>query len=144
MLVPVHLGPDTQGSGGAQATGVQMPENLFATIDRTSTGTTYSGVRFHSNGGIFERDVFGGWVKFGEWLLTGANTLYHIHRTVDLGTLTTDAGDDLVMSTTRDYDKQLTSDGESPVHITFRISNVGDTVTYATRSYKFEPIRGLQ
>lgn len=140
MLVPVIL----QGTEGVQLTGVQMPENSFRSFDPTSFATTYSGVRFNSNGSIYERDVFGGWTKFGEWLLTGANTLYHIHRTVDLGTLTTDAGDDLIMSSNRDYDKQLTSDGESPVHITFRISNVGDTVTYATRSYKFEPIRGLQ
>lgn len=133
MLFATLLG-DTAVTAGAQVPSVVS----FNNSDVPAAGTVYSGVKFDADGLVYRRQLNGAWGLVGTWMLTGVNTAYHIHRTVDAGALDTDAGDDLVLSSDRIYDVQETSPGNTDTaSVTFRISNVGDSTTYDTGQYSF-------
>ncbi len=131
MIFPTLLG-DTPVTAS-----VQIPD-VIPFDNEISSGTVYSGVQFNSNGNIARRQPGPGgpWAVVGVWLSVGVNTAFHIHRTVDSGTLTTDGGDDLVLSSNRVYDIQVAT-GQKEAVVTFRISNVADSITYDTRAYSF-------
>lgn len=118
--------------------GASLPSASFARSGEPSWGVIYSGVRFGSDGDVYARQLGGGWGRVGTWLFNGTNSDFHIHRTVNSGTLTTDAGDDLVMSSNRDYDIQNSTPSSTvTASVTFRISNVADSETYDTIAYAF-------
>ncbi len=114
----------------------------FDNTDNSGGGTVYSGVKFDNDGSIYRRPKHGGtWQLIGTWLLVGANTAFHIHRVVDSGSLTTDGGDNQVLSSDRIYDvQQSTPGGNKAAAVSFRISNVADNITYETRQYSFDAI----
>ncbi len=140
-LMPSLLG----GSGGDPGDTAQLPSNEFFT--QGFEGTAYSGVQFNSNGNIYERQYGGGWSSIGAWLLNGTNSDFYLRRIIDSGTLTTDAagtvGDLRVLSTTRNYDVQRTSNGTKLSTVTFTIVNAADSTSYANKTYTFETNRGL-
>ena len=120
--------------GGAPPTGVQLLSNNFRS---QGSGTVYSGVKFDSDGGVYERQPTGGCSRKFSWYLGGVldNTDYYIVRTIISGSLTTDAGaGPLVLSTDRIYDIQETSDTDMTV--SFEIQNLGTDVL-ASRTYEF-------
>lgn len=124
------------GSQGA-ATGATIPSASFSRVGDPTWGIIYSGVQFNSDGNVYARQLGGGWGLVGKWMLNGASSSYHIHRTIT-GTLTTDAGDDLVLSTSRVYDVQNSAPSTTvTASVLFRISNVADSVTYDTATYAF-------
>jgi len=133
------------GTGGDPGDTAQLLANDFTT--EGFTGTVFSGVQFHSNGLIYERQAAGGFSSFGAWLVNGTNSDFYLRRTIDSGTLDTDSGgtpgDLRQMNTTRTYDIQRATNGEKEASVTFTIVDVGDTVVYASRTYDFFLSRGL-
>lgn len=94
---------------------------------------TYSGVRFGADGNMYKRQPGGGWSSIGAWLLNGTAGSYYLFRTVNSGSLSTDGGDDVIMSTNRDYDVQDSSPGfgGKSASVTFTISTTTGTITEA-------------
>jgi len=122
----------------ARAAAATVPSGIdFAVTDEPAAGTVYSGVKFDADGNVYRRTFNGSWQKAGAWMGVTPNTAYHIHRTVSSGTLTTDAGDDIVLSSDRTYDVQVTAPGNKTVIVTFSITNVAGSTTYDTDSYTF-------
>lgn len=119
--------------GGYTPTGVQLQSNVFRS---TGTGTVYSGIKFGSDGGIYERQPAGGWSRKFSWLLSGTNSTFYVVRTVISGSLTTDAGaGPLVLSSDRIYDLQDSVDDECKVSFEIQIA---DTTVKASRTYDFQ------
>jgi len=138
-LIPFIGGQGSGDPGGDPPTGVQLKGNDF--LSRGS-GTIYSGVQFHSNGGCYERQPAGGWSRIFTWLLSGTNSDFYIVRSIVSGGLTTDDGaGPLVLSTTREYDIQSASDTDTTVSFEIQIA---DTTVKASRTYTFEVIGGIQ
>lgn len=77
-------------SPGGTAILVQLPE---ADTNNNTTGICYAGLRFDSDGNVYEMSATGNWFPTGAWLLSGAAADYYLWRTVDLGTLSNDDGD---------------------------------------------------
>jgi len=145
-LMPALLGAGSGGGGGGDpGNTASLPANDFFT--QGFDVTIYSGVQFHSNGLIYERQAEGTWSTFGSWLLSGTNTTFWLRRTIDSGSLTTDAGGSVgdlrQMDTTREYDVQRNSNGEKRCAVTFTIVNAADNATFATRTYTLEANPGL-
>ena len=123
---------------GASASVVALPSNGFNTFGLSGSiysgvksGVIYSGVKFAADGMIYERQAAGGWSSIGTWLLNGTNSDFYIVRTIDSGTLTTDAGaGPLVLSTDREYDVQQSSVGTKTTFVSFEIQNVGSSDTF--------------
>ena len=128
---------DTAVSAGAQVPG--LATDTF--YNNAESGTVFSGVRFAADGNIYRRAGESEWYVVGSWLMVGANTAYHIHRTVVAGTLVDDGLDDQVLSSNRDYSIEVTTVDINVAIIEFRISNVGDTVTYDSGQYQLSAIR---
>jgi len=128
--------------GGSVADAVNMPANVFITFG--VSGTVYSGVKFGADGNLYERQAAGGWSRFGTWLFSGLASTYYLSRTIDTGTLTTDAGaGPLQMNTDRIYDIQETSNGIFTTDVSFDISNdVSGTPIIKSQSWQFEVQRG--
>lgn len=95
MLMPIL-------HGGAGSNAVQLlPAN--AINSRTET-PCYSGIRLDSDGNTYIQQRNGNWSKVGQWLLFGSASSFNVTRTIDSGTLTTDAGaGPLALSTDRTY-----------------------------------------
>lgn len=124
------------GTGGDAAT---VPAASFA---RTGDVTVYSGVKFDADGDVYARSALGGWQQVGTWLLNGTNSDFSVARTINSGSLTTDAGaGDLQLNSDRSFDIQnSTPSSESTATVTFVISNWNagsPNVTYSTRAYTF-------
>lgn len=130
------------GSSGPAGDVAQIIPNDFVT--QGFSGTVFSGVKFDADGNIYERQTAGGWSSIGAWRLSGAASTFYVSRTIDTGSLTTDAGaGPLQMNTDRIYDIQRTSDGEDISRITFSISDdVSGSPVIANRTYMFNVIRG--
>ncbi len=143
-LMPALLGAGSGGGGGGDpGDSASIPSNGFITISE-SFGTAYSGAKFASDGQVYERQAGGGWSNIGSWLLNGTNSDFYVIRTINSGSLTTDAGaGPLQLNTDRVYDIQRTTDGESRAAIEFSIVDSGETVVYANRQYNFNVLRGL-
>jgi len=124
--------------GGATSAAVQLPGNSF-----TSSGVApvYSGLKIAADGSLYERQNTGGWSRFGTWLLAGTNSNYYVSRTVNQGTLTTDAGaGPLQLNADRIYDVQVNV-GDETVFIRFDIaSDVSGSPIVATANYAFTAI----
>ena len=130
-------------SGTAPAV-VQVPSGII--FERTGeTGTIFSGCKFDADGSIYARTFAGAWQVVGTWLVAGAASGYWISRTIDTGSLTTDAGaGPLVLSTDREYDVQMSSNGEKNSAVTFSISSdVSGSPVVANGTYIFFAVRGL-
>lgn len=130
--------------GGVTADPVRIIANDFYTFGQNAT--IYSGARFGADGNIYERQANGGWSNIGSWLMNGTAATYYLLRTIDSGTLTTDAGaGPLQMNANLDYDIQKNGDGYKTTTVTFQISNdVSGSPIVTTRTYIFEAERGLQ
>lgn len=133
---------DTQGS---VTNAVQVPPLL--TFGRAlASGTVYSGAKFDADGSIYARAATGAWQLVATWLVAGSAATYYLSRTIDSGTLTTDAGaGPLQMNTDREYDIQKSSGlGVRTAMVSFSISNdVSGTPVVASGTYSFEVERGL-
>lgn len=128
----------TEGPPGSAAV---IPSVISFNNTEDAGFTAYSGVKFDADGDVYRRQRFGAWGRVGTWLFSGTNSAFHIHRTVSSGSLTTDGNDDQILSTDRIYDIQNTTPSSTAsVTVTFRISNVADSVTYSTRAYTFNAI----
>lgn len=109
-----------------------------------SLSTIYAGLRFDSNGSVYERTASGVWVNTGAWLLDGAASDYYLWRTLDGGTLTQDDGDgnqlntddlDYYIATSTPWFRRITI-------VTFSISDdSGGSNILATRQYTFQAYR---
>ena len=131
-------------NSGATSAAVQVPSGIDFTRSAIS-GTVYSGVKFDADGSVYARTAAGAWQVVGTWLVAGSAGGYWISRTIDSGTLTTDAGaGPLVQSTDREYDRQ--KDGGNGVvssTVTFSISSdVSGSPVVASGTYVFEAERG--
>lgn len=126
----------------AAAAAVMLPG--ADTDNRGSTGTIYAGLRFDSNGYVYERSTFGTWQNTGAWLLEGAAADYWLWRTINTGILTTDDGDGNQLNTDDlDYDIQNSVEWfMRTASVTFKISddsagsNIIVSKTYAFSAYK--------
>ena len=124
---------------GATANAVQVPSGIDF-FRSASSGTIYSGAKFDADGSVYARTAAGAWQVVGTWLIAGSAATYYISRTIDTGTLTTDAGaGPLQMNTDREYDKQGTAGGGFvSVGVTYSISDdVSGTPVVATGTYLF-------
>lgn len=128
---------------GTPDNAVKMGSHIFFSIG--TTGTIYSGVRFGADGSLYERQPAGGWSRFGTWLYNGTASTYYLSRSIDAGTLTTDAGaGPLQMNSNRDYDIQLSSNGSKTTSVTFDISDdVSGSPVIDTQTWTFNIERGL-
>lgn len=106
------------------------PGDTVKITSRTTTrlriqATCTAGVRFGSNGTFSLFQANGGVSAIGgEWLVNGTPSTFYVSRTIDSGTLTTDAGaGPLQMNSTRDYNIQQTSNGTKDTTCTFNISD---------------------
>lgn len=101
----------------------------------------YSGVKFDADGNQYARQSNGGWSSLGSWLVKGSAGNYYIQRTVNAGTLTTDGGDGVLLSTDRIYDVQQTINGVTTptVEVMFSISTdaPGTTVVAGPKNAEF-------
>lgn len=129
---------------GAAANVVQVPTGIDFSRQAES-GTVHSGIRFSSTGVVFAKTAGGAWQAAGTWLVAGSASTYYLSRTIDSGTLTTDAGaGPLQMNTTRDYDRQKSGGfGVVSCMLTFSISNdVSGSPVVASGSITLEVERG--
>jgi len=141
-LMPLIMG----GSGGDPGNTVQILSNDFLTQGFSST--VFSGVKFDSDGNMYERQEAGGWSSIGAWLLNGTASDFYIYRSITAGNLTTDSGGVLgtpvQLNTDRTYDIQRTTDGEKEATVDFVISDQADgTPILANKSLSFFLIKGL-
>ena len=129
---------------GAAANVVKIPN-----VDYTRyapTGTVYSGAKFDADGNVYARTAGGAWQMVGAWLVAGSASTFYLSRTIDSGTLTTDAGaGPLQMNTDREYDKQKSGgNGAVSCYVTFSISSdVSGSPVVASQTLYFEAERGL-
>lgn len=137
MLAHMH-----QESEGPVSDAAQTP--VLPDFSRTTNPpfTAYSGIKFDADGDIYARDGTATWQKVGTWLLVGTNTDFSVSRTIDSGTLETDAGaGPLQLNADRIYDVRETLSEETHAAAgTFTIENWnGGTpnVTYDARQYSF-------
>jgi len=133
------------GSGGDPGDTAQLLANDFTT--QGFTGTIYSGLKLDADGNAYERQAAGGWSSIGAWLVNGTNSDFYVRRTIDSGSLTTDAGGSVgdlrQLSTDRIWDVQKLNNGEKETNVTFTIVNSADNAIFATRTYNFFANRGL-
>ena len=121
-------------------------------IIRTRSLTTYARVRFGSDGIEYWTPVTSGagyTLSQGLWMDTGANTNYWVERTINSGTLSTDAGAGrLAMTTNRDFGVIDSSDNGVAVHanVTFRFYDAASggvevgSATYAFEADRYNPL----
>ncbi len=106
------------------------------------TSPVFSGVKFDTDGNMYARQSGGGWSSIGAWLVRGTVTDYYVQTNLDSGTLTTDAGDGVQMTTDRIYDVQDTDPSEtnSVAVVTFELSTdaPGSTVVAGPETLSFE------
>ena len=127
LLLFINLGP-----GGNV---VQLPESTLVRLG--SDATIYSGLKFDTDGNLYARQTAGGWSSIGPWLLNGTAGDFTVVRTIDTGTLTTDAGASVVMSAARTYDVQVTTGSkESTVQFDIELT-ASPGVSLANRTYLF-------
>ena len=92
----------TQGDPGGTVIILNSNFNTFGLF----SGPSYSGVKFAIDGNMYRRQAAGGWSSIGAWLLKGVASDYYVQRVVESGTLTTDDGDGVQLTTDRIYDIQ--------------------------------------
>jgi len=122
------------------------------TISRTRSINTYARVRFGSDGIEYWTPSGGGpgyTLNKGAWMDTGANTNYWVERTINSGTLSTDAGAGrLAMTSNRDFGCIDTTDNGSPVtaNVTFDFWDAATggvkvgSATYTFTADKYVPL----
>jgi len=116
-------------------------------LERTgSQATVHSGIRFDSDGDIYAKSAGGSWNRVGTWLLSGTNTDFSVNRTIDSGTLTTDAGSgDLQLNADRTFDVQNSVPAsDNTADVTFQIQNWNGgspNTTYSTRTLRLRAIK---
>ena len=100
----------------------------------------YAGVKLDSDGGLYCMTPDGQWSFVDSWLLTGANTVHQVVRTIDSGTLSTDAGaGPLALSSDRSY--EIINASWSTVKttlITLELQLVSDSSFVDSRQYTLE------
>ena len=130
----VHQTWESEGA----VTGVNIVSTTI--ISFSTEGTVYSGVRFGSDGVLYRFQPNGGVSSLPlQWLLSGTASNYYLQRTINSGTLDTDAGTGwLQLNSNRDFNIQNTMIGIEEAEIYFEISSdmsgtpvVGDgTITF--------------
>lgn len=85
------------------------------------SGTCQANVKCDNDGDWYESNNTGGYsTSEGNWLVTGLNSEVWVERTLDVGTLTTDAGTGrLVCSTDRIFGVSRSSAGSKQCTLTF-------------------------
>lgn len=125
MVLQSYVGMDTSDNTVVVPTGINFANiNFDVECD--------SGVRFGSDGNVYRANQDGVWQYAATWLLKGTASNYYIARTVNEGSLDTDAGTDLVLSTNRDYYITQTMYG-APLtcDVSFSITNSGGGTVYS-------------
>lgn len=117
---------------------VVLPNQSF--FSSGTSGNGFSGIRFGADGNLYRRQFNGGLSRFATWLFSGAASTYYLSRTINTGTLDTDAGaGPLQMNTNRDYDIQLAFTGVETCTVSFEISNdVSGSPVVVSNVYLFE------
>jgi len=138
----MSLMPVLHGSGGAPGDSLLLPSHNFT--NQGFEGTIYSGLRIDADGNLYARQANGGWSQFAAWLLSGTASDMYVSRTIDSGSLDTDAGaGPLQLNTDRDYDVQRSIDGEETAVVSFQLSNDSSgSPVLASRTYTFFVERG--
>ena len=126
------------GGSGATPTGVQLIPNDFTVQGGTSNPTMYSGIKIDADGGVYERQIGGGWSRVFTWLLSGTNSAYYVNRTVVSGSLTTDAGSGSALTLDSDRIYDIQSNIDKGCFVSFELALVSDDSIVASRTYDFE------
>ena len=131
----VHQHKETEGASGNV---VVIPEGVNFSNTLLLNGTTFSGVIFNSNGGVYRLNDTGSTsILVGQWLINGAVASFTIRRTVTNGVLNGDQGAGwLALTTNRQNDVQETSQPNSAT-VTFEISDDGGTTVLDSVFYTF-------
>ncbi len=127
---------------GASTNVVQL---LSADLSREGeSGTVFSGLRFDSDGNLYARQTAGGLSSLGAWLLSGTAGDFTLVRTIDSGSLTTDAGASVTMGSDRDFDIQVNANRHKITQVTYDIElTAAPGVSLVNRTYTFEAERGF-
>jgi len=125
---------------GASSNIVALPA---ATLFRVGlSGTVFSGLKFDSDGNLYERQTSGGYSSLGPWLLSGSAGDFTLVRVIDIGSLTTDAGASVTMGSDRAYDVQISGVGIITATVTYNIElTAAPGVSLVNRSYLFTAVR---
>jgi hypothetical protein len=125
--------------GGVTGSSVFLPYNIDQLETIKATKPCYAGIRIAADGDVYALSAAGvTWQRVGTWLLVGASSAFYVSRSIDQGTLSTDAGaGPLVCSTNRDYKIiNVTHKSTEIASITLDIaSDVSGAPIVATRSY---------
>ncbi len=121
--LPKMLVHQTQTSEGVVADSVKITDRTINNF--RLSGTCHSGVRFASDGVLFKRQANDGLSSIsGEWLVTGAASGFFVQHTILSGTLeSAPGGGFLQLNANRDYDNQLSSEGEKETVVFFELSS---------------------
>lgn len=84
-----------------------------------------AGIKIDADGSVYTKSNNGVWQVVATWLLVGPNTAWWVSRTIDSGTLTTDAGaGPLVCSSDREYSiANVILSSTKTVTLTLELSN---------------------
>lgn len=113
----------TQTSEGIVTDSVKITDRTINNF--RGSGTCHSGVRLASDGVLFKIQANDGLSSIsGEWLVTGTASGFFVQHTILNGTLESDPGAGfLQLSVGRDYDNQLSSEGEKTTVVFFELSS---------------------
>ena len=142
-------GPGDPGAPGGPG-GEGPPIDTVKITNRTVfsvrfSGTCHSGIIFRTSGVLNTIQANGGnSVVPGEWLVTGTASTFYLQRTIISGTLQSDPGGGfLQLNTTRTYEKQKNSAGNSVTVVFFELAaDAGGTDILDTATMTFECEQG--
>lgn len=98
----------------------------------------HAGIKIDNDGNIYESNNSGdGWQLLCTWLIVGTNSDFQIVRSIESGTLTTDAGaGPLALGTDREYkNQQCVFGGTATTVITLTLEKVSGSVFVDSREY---------
>ena len=128
------------GSGAPGNVVQLLPATLLTSAP---SGTVYSGLKFDSDGNLYKRQANGGYTNIGAWLLSGSAGDFTLVKTIDVGSLTTDAGTPVTMGSDREYDIRKTTNGRLTATVTYDIElSASPGVSLVNRTYGFAAERG--
>jgi len=109
------------------------PGNVANLTDRSITNTSikvcHAGVKIGSDGALYTQHALGGWSAIdGEWFVNGSAGGFYVSKTLESGTLTTDAGAGPIQTNVdRIYDIQEATTGLTKTAVI--TINISDDIT---------------
>lgn len=121
--------------GGDPGDSAQLPD-VYETNLRGIT-PCYAGIRLGADGNVYSQLRNGNWSNVGQWLLSGAAADFSVVRTLNSGSLTTDAGaGPLALSSDRTYSISNSTWGTiKTTVITLVVEATTGGADYAERQY---------